>query len=224
MKSRTLLSASGIGLPAALCGALGGYLAATHGYAVDWPATGAMLQGEAAILGACAALWGVNQWRKELRYKRNSDLAVKALTAAIGLEQSLKIARRPTMEWEIDRAFERGRVLKLFSYESRLKALKDPDHSSELGALLNQVAAIFGPSHRDAIDALLMTHTLVISALEQSIVLRRSIDTPNPMGNSSETIEALSYSLFPKDSGEDHLGEGIEVAAERIRELFQKSM
>jgi hypothetical protein len=224
MKMRLTTKETGLCLLGVLAGSLGGYVSGTHGYAVDWASTGTMIQGWAALLAAVVAAWGVNRWQQELRYKRNSELAVKALTAAAGVEASLKAARRAAWEWEIDPAHPGRRVLQLFSYEARLKALKEPDHSSELAGLSNQVAAIFGADHRDAITSLVMTHTIVVGGLEQSIALRNRADAPDPMDNVYDYIEVLSPTIFPQVDGGDHFGDGIADEADRIRELFQKSM
>ncbi|MEX0181324.1 MULTISPECIES: hypothetical protein [unclassified Stenotrophomonas] len=223
MKPPSVLAILGIALPSGVAGAVLAYVAATHGYPVDWDATGTMLQGEAAILGAAAAVWGVNQWRKELRYKRNSELAVQVMVAVEGLVRNMKDARRAPEAFEIDR--EHGdRVLHSFSYSSRLAALKSKDYAAELAGLSNHVAAIFGEKHRKAIDGLVAIHFTVLNSYQQTITLREAAGDTPPMKNAYRLIDQISAILFPGADGQDGIGKGIVYAADEVRGLFKSSM
>lgn len=211
-------------LPSFLAGATGGLLFATRDDGIDWAATGTMLQGVAALLAAGAAVWGVNQWRKELRYKRNSELAVQVMVAVEGIARSLEQARRTPEDFEIDKAHGNGRVLQAFSYKSRLLTLTEKDYPTELAGLSNHVSAIFGEQHRKAIEGLVAAEWTVRMGLEQAIGLREAARQDPPMHNAYELIEALSDTLFPSKDGTDGVGKGISYAAGRIRELFKTSL
>lgn len=228
MKLQTVLSMLRVALPSGAAAAVVTYVAATRGYAVDWDATGTMLQGQAAILGAIAALWGVNQWRKELRYKRNSELAVQVMVAVEGLVLCMQQARRFPEPFEVDPDHGTGRVLRRFSYAARMENLKKNDYYSELTGLANHVAAMFGQDHREAIAKLTAIYFTLSITLEQTLgMLEVATDVP-PLPNLDinagyELIERMSPTIFAPAEN-DGIRKGIDLAANRIRTLFATSM
>jgi hypothetical protein len=228
MKLEQVLSILRVALPSGAAAAMLTYVAATRGYAVDWDATGTMLQGQAAILGAIAALWGVNQWRKELRYKRNSELAVQVMVAVEGLVWCMQQARRFPEPFEVDPEHGTGRVLHRFSYESRIEKLKQKDYYSELTGLANHVAAMFGQDHRKAIEELTAIYVTLSLTLEQTLGMLKVATEVPPLPNLDVNegyglIERLAPTIFAP-AGNDGIGKGIDLAATRIRALFATSM
>ena len=217
---RTTLVASITGVFGAACG----YHFAMQGSPVDWPATGAMLQGVAAMLAAAAAAWGVNRWQEELRFKRNSDLAEKVMVAVEGVVRSLHQARFPPHEFEIDERSPARRVLTQFSYEFRLNAIKEGGHAEELHAVLNRVAAIFGTEHREAISALTTSQSMVRFSIQES--LRTVVAWKEGLVDDEalQDIERLSSNLFPPEKGKDHYGILISSKADAVRALFKSAL
>lgn len=217
---RTTLLATGSAAAGAACG----YCLAKVGYRVDWPATGAMLQGLAAMLAAAAAAWGINKWQEELRFRRNSDLAEKVMVAVEGLVRNIEQTRFPPQFFEIDPRSPTGRVLSEFSYEFRLKKINDGEYVAELETLLNRVAAIFGMQHRAAISALCGMQSVVRFSLEESlrtvVALRLGQVGQDALGN----VENLSTGLFPPKDGEDAYGNAISQNANKVRGLFKSSL
>lgn len=217
---QTTLVASITGVFGAACG----YHFATQGYPVDWPATGAMLQGLAAVLAAAAAAWGVNRWQEELRYKRNADLAEKVMVAVEGLVRSLQLARFRPIPFEIDDRSPTRRVLSQFAYEFRLDALKEGGHAEELQAVFDRVTAIFGAEHQQALLSLTVDQSMVRFALQESLRTLVAWKEGQVGEEALEKIVDLSSNVIPPEKGKDVFGLSISRKADRVRDLFKSAL
>jgi hypothetical protein len=217
---RTSLFASITGVLGAACG----YHFATQGHPVDWPATGAMLQGLAAVLAAAAAAWGVNRWQEELRYKRNADLAEKVMVAVEGLVRSLQLARYRPLPFEIDDCSPTRKVLTQPAYEFRLDAVKEGGHAEELEAVLDRVAAIFGAEHQQAIFSLTVDASMVRFSVQESLRTLAAWRQRLVGEEALERIVELSSSLIPPEEGNDAFGLSISRNADKVRALFKSAL
>ena len=224
MKAQSVLRISKVAVPAGIVGALAGYVSASRGYTVDWPATGAMVQGWAALLAAGAAAWGVNRWQQELRYKRNSELAEKIMVALEGLVTDMESARGVVCSFEIDARVGSSKVLTSISYQLRLNLLTSGGHAAELATMLNRVSAIFGPGHRVAIEDMMALHNLIRQELFHCIGMASAVDQGRLDVECLFGLERHADTLLPDGTKGAEFTQAINMRAEAVRNLFRGSM
>lgn len=221
MKGRTSFRQLIIAAAGALAGTGFGYQIATHGYDVDWPSTGAMMQGWAALVAAGAAAWGVKRWQQELRFKRNSEISERLLIAVEGLAMAIKIARNPPGAFELNAKFPTRGVLTGFSYKNRLQALTANEYFAELESSGHRVAAIFGEEYRNAIARLLRLARNLSQALEFATHLTGAVESGKVEEAALDSLKDVADVVIPDGEAGIAMTSEVTAAVGHLRTMFR---
>lgn len=142
---------------------------------VDWVATGAMLQGEGAILGAVAVLIAAviggttfKSWRRQEVAGRRLNQAERILEATYKARRALSYVRSPMMwgtelkvaedalkenkDWQMQLEAKQKRIVTTQAYFNRLN--KTRDEQEALDGCLPMARALFGEDLEKAIESL----------------------------------------------------------------------
>ncbi|MDR2874671.1 MAG: hypothetical protein LBV44_01910 [Methylobacillus sp.] len=129
--------------------------------AIDWVATGTMLQGIGTIVGAFAALWAFKTWHKQKITEKKMNHAERILAATYNGEQALKGVR--------------NMFISIFEQDTARKELKKQDDLIQPKEQLVTAYVFYGrldstKGEREAlIQCLPMAQALFSSELEQAI-------------------------------------------------------
>lgn len=217
-------------IPSAFAGVGVGYLTATSDRVVDWAATGTMIQGWAALLAAVAAAWGVNRWQKEIRFRRNLELAEKVMVAVIGMRRAIDSARREAHEWDMAQG-DQGEVedfLDFYGAKNRQIMLQTAQHNyAEVVALRDRVAVVFSLTHAEALDDFASAYKQIGWALSQIMDMseRAEKGADEPFGKHMKSLRILySNEILGREENGIRATLNIENSFHRVREAFSGAM
>jgi len=205
-------------------GGLGGYVFGTHGYPVDWASTGTMVQGLAAMIAALAAAVGIDQWRRELSYKRNAELAEHMLTAAEALASDLRVALRAPASIEFRHDFAVTNLLTYQAFTTRSDVISRHSHMAEIEAAGHRVAALFGVAHRDALGHLLQVAYEVRDSLGICRSVTRAVDEGLAQPEILASIQAIASQFLPETEAGTALRARLTQSLAEMRSLFDRQL
>lgn len=224
---RISLPAAAMALSALVIGAGVGYLVGSRARTIDWSATGAFLQGLAALLAAAVAAWGVNRWQQELRFKRNSELAEKVMVCTEALRDAMARARSAPNEYEMFEGVGEPLVLSENSYRLRSALLEHKEYAAELRTHVHRVGVLFGTPYRYSLEHILQLHDCLRRALSAATVkstkLARTLYDPDLV---AFELKMLAPTLFkPVDPfEEDDFGNEVDQAFDQLRRHFRNDL
>lgn len=140
--------------------------------AIDWAATGSMLQGLGTFAGVGAVIWGAlkatKTWKEQKVAERRSDTAERILTAVYKGRRALKYVRGVMMwghelsaaeaklkeeaDWDHETEGRRKRLVTAQAYYTRLNRTKD--ERVALDECLPMARALFGEELEKAVEDL----------------------------------------------------------------------
>jgi len=208
-------------------GAGAGYAIGARARAIDWSATGAFLQGLAALLAAAVAAWGVNRWQQELRFKRNSELAEKVMVCTEALRDAMDRARSAPDEYEMFEGAGEPLVLTEASYRVRSALLEHKEYAAELRTHVHRVGVLFGAPYRSSLEHILHLYECLRRALSTATAktTKLSLSRYDPDLVAYE-LKSLAPTLFePIDPfQEDDFGNEVVQAFDQLRLHFRNDL
>jgi hypothetical protein len=199
--------------------------------AIDWAATGAMLQGEGTLLGAAAVIVAAiiggtsfKSWRRQEVAGRKLAQAERILEATYKARRALGYIRSPMMwghelkaaedalkdndDWKMQLEAKQKRIVTTQAYFNRLNNARD--EQSALDACLPMARALFGEALEAAIESL--RHQFWIVQVDAESYM----DDDGSDANFSKKIRRGLYAIKPPEGEVNEVTDAIEKAVATI--------
>ncbi len=205
--------------------------------AIDWAATGAMLQGIGTFAGILAVIWGTlygaNTWRKQKQAERRLEIAERILTATYKGRSSLAYVRSPLMlAYELNAAEEklkedkgwlnqtegrRKRLITAQAYYNRLNRTRDEQIA--LDECLPMARALFSEILEKAIEKLRRQFWVVQVDVDSYIDDEHGTDA-----DFTKKIRQSMYDTRPRNGEKNEVSDAIAESVDLIEKACEPAL
>ncbi len=199
---------------------------------IDWPATGAMLQGWGTLIGAGAVVYAAKRgadtyesWRKQKVAERRRDQAEKILTAVYKARRALRFVRSPMMwghelsvaetklkedpkQWDSQTESRQKRLVTAQAYFNRLN--RTSDEQQELSECLPMARALFGEILEKALEELHHQFWIV------QIDVESFVDDEGGNSDFTKKIRRGMYDVSPREGENNEVSDRIAASVVEI--------